>query len=159
MEIEIADRYGSMIVLEDLKGLKVRASEKSRRLAWLFTQLAYRKLQSYVECKAAWRGLRRVYVPARGTSKASPMGRVKRLNYCWMVLPNGAATTRDVVAAWNLTTRGLKQMRGSQGSRGALIAPRSAGMRTRPKRGNGEGDMRGHSRIFPEKPERETDIT
>ncbi len=120
--VEIADRHDSMIVLENLKGLKMRASEGNSRLAWLFTQLAYRKLQSCIEYKASWRGLRTVYVPARGTSKTSPMGRARRLNYRWLLLPNGVATTRDVVAAWNLALRGLKRMRGSQGSHGAPIA-------------------------------------
>ena len=119
---EVADRYDSMIVLENLKGLKMRASERNSRLAWLFTQLAYKKMQIYIEYKAAWRGLRTVYVSARGTSKTSPMGRVRWLNYRWVLLPNGAATTRDVVAAWNLAIRGLKRMRGSQGSPGAPIA-------------------------------------
>jgi putative transposase len=121
--VGIADRYDSIIVLENLKGLKTRASERSNRLAWLFTQLAYRTLQSYIEYKAAWRGLKTVYVPARGTSKSSPLGRVRKLNYRWVLLPNGVATTRDVVAAWNLALRGLTRMRGSQGSRGAPIAP------------------------------------
>ena len=122
--VEIADRYDSLIVLENLKGLKSRASERSDRLAWLFTQLAYRRLQSYIEYKAAWRGLKTVYVSARGTSMTSPIGPVKRLNYRWVLLPNGVLTTRDVVAAWNLAVRGLMQMRGSQRVRGgAPIAP------------------------------------
>lgn len=120
---EVADRHDSMIVLENLGGLKTRASEMSDRLAWLFTQFAYRRLQSCIEYKAAWRGLKAVYVTARGTSKTSPIGGAGRLNYRWMVLPNGVVTTRDVVAAWNLALRGLKRMRGSQGSRGALMAP------------------------------------
>ena len=111
---EIADRYDSMIVLENLKGLRTRASERSDRLAWLFTQLAYRRLQKFIEYKAAWRGLRTVYVSARGTSKTSPIGLVGQLSYRWIVLPNGVATTRDVVAAWNLAVRGLMQMKGSQ---------------------------------------------
>ncbi len=63
-----------------------------------------------------------VYVSARGTSKTSPVGPVRRLSYRWVLLPNGVVTTRDVVAAWNLALRGLKRMRGSQGSRGAPIA-------------------------------------
>lgn len=120
--VDIADRHDSLIVLEDLRGLRVRASEESDRLAWLFTQLAYRRLQGYIEYKAAWRGLTVVYVSARGTSKTSPVGPVRRLSYRWVLLPNGVVTTRDVVAAWNLALRGLKRMRGSQGSRGAPIA-------------------------------------
>ena len=120
--VEIADKYDSMIVLENLKGLRVRASEGSDRPAWLFTQLAYRRLQNFIEYKATWKGLRVVYVSARGTSKTSPIGRVRQLNYRWVLLSNGVATTRDVVAAWNLALRGFTRMRGSMGSRGAPIA-------------------------------------
>jgi putative transposase len=111
--VEVADTYDSLITLENLKGLKRGASERSDRLAWLFTQFAYKRLQSFIEYKAAWRGLRTVYVSARGTSRTSPLGRVRHLNYRWVVLPNGVATTRDVVAAWNLALRGLTRMKGS----------------------------------------------
>ncbi|BES81782.1 hypothetical protein PABY_13490 [Pyrodictium abyssi] len=121
--VGIADRYGSLIVLENLKGLKMCASEENSRLAWLFTQLAYRRLQGFIEYKAAWRGLKTIYVPAKSTSKASPQGKVKKLNYRWMVLPNGVATTRDIVAAWNLALKGFTRMRGSRGFRGAPKAP------------------------------------
>ncbi len=122
--VEIADKYDSLIVLENLKGLKSRASERSDKLAWLFTQLAYRRLQKFIEYKAAWRGLRAVYVSARDTSKTSPIGPVKRLNYRWVLLPNNVVTTRDTIAAWNLALRGLTRMRGSQRVQdGALIAP------------------------------------
>jgi len=111
--VGVAGTCDSLIVPENLKGLKKRAPEDSDRLAWLFTQFAYRRLQSFIEYKAAWRGLRTIYVSARGTSKTSPLGRVRRLNYRWVLLPNGAATTRDVIAAWNLALRGLTRMRGS----------------------------------------------
>jgi len=121
--VEIADKYDSTIALENLKGIKQNAVEKNDKLAWLFTQFAYKKLQSYIEYKAAWKGLKAVYVLARGTSKTSPLGPVRRLSYRWVVLPNGVATTRDVVAAWNLALRGLARMRGSlRVPRGALIA-------------------------------------
>lgn len=121
--VEIADKFDSLIVLENLKGLRTAASERSDRLAWLFTQFAYRRLQSFIEYKAAWRGLETIYVSPRGTSRRSPIGgKLRRLNYRWVLLPNGIATTRDIVAAWNLALKALTQMRGSTGSRGALIA-------------------------------------
>ena len=122
--VEVADRYDSMIALENLKGLKTGASERSDQLAWMFTQFAYRKLQAHIEYKASWRGLRVAYVPARGTSRTSPLGKVKQLSYRWVLLPNGVATTRDVIAAWNLAHKGLKRMKGSpRVPRGAPIAP------------------------------------
>ena len=125
--VEIADEYDSLIVLENLKGIKQSAVEKSDKLAWLFTQFAYGRLQSYIEYRAAWKGLKTVYVSARGTSKTSPIGPVRRLNYRWVLLPNNVVTTRDTIAAWNLALRGLTRMRGSKGSRGAPRAPAMRG--------------------------------
>jgi len=52
---------------------------------------------------------------------------VRHLNHRWVILSSGIATTRDIVAAWNLALRGLKRMKGFTGSSGALIAPTMRG--------------------------------
>ena len=80
--VEIADRFDSLIVLENLKGLKTASSKKSDRLAWMFTQFAYRRLQSFIEYKAARKGLETIYVSPRGTSRKSRSGFNILAYYC-----------------------------------------------------------------------------
>ena len=146
--MKIADKYDAYIVFEKLNYLKEQSSEKSRRLAWEVQLWCFRRIQQYTEYKVMGKGLKVLYVDAKNTSRKSPIGgKLRFINYRWVVLPNGVITTRDMVASWNLALRGLKQMRGLK-VRWSPDSSRNAGMRTRPKRENDEKNIPSYLRIF-----------
>jgi len=131
--VEIAKEYSAVIVLEDLEKLREKAN--GDRFSWELQLWCYRRLQSFVECKALVEGIRVVYVDPRGTSKIPPNGKpLVFINYRFVKLED-TVTTRDVIASWNLALRGLRQMRGSR-VRWSPDSPRCEAMTPRAKRGN-----------------------
>jgi len=50
-------------------------------------------------------------------------GKLKFINYRWVMLPNGFIVTRDHVASWNLALKGLKFLTRDVGSRGSVETP------------------------------------
>jgi putative transposase len=142
--VEVAGEYDALIVFEDLERLKESAS--GSRLSWETQLWCYRRIQSYAKYKALLEGLRVVYVNPRGTSKASPNGKLLRfINYKFVELGN-IITSRDVIASWNLTLRALQRMRGSWVT-WSPDNPRSEAMKTQAKRGNPEARTM-YSKIF-----------
>jgi len=110
--VEMAGEYNAVIILEDLE--KLKNSVKNARLSWESHLWCYRKIQTYIEYKALLEGIRVVHTNPKGTSKNSPNGRsLMFVNYRFVKLGD-VATTRDVVASWNLALRGLQQMKGSR---------------------------------------------
>ena len=94
----------------------------------------------FTEYKAAFHGIKAVYVNPFKTSRKSPNGKkLKFINYRFAEL-GGAVTSRDVVASWNIALRGLKKLKRMRGSRVLLSpdSPRNEAMKTRAKRGNPE---------------------
>jgi len=131
--VEIAKEYSAVIALEDLEKLREKAN--GGKLSWELQLWCYRRIQSFIEYKALVEGIRVVYVDPRGTSKTSPNGKpLVFIDYRFVKLGD-ATTTRDVIASWNLTLRGLKQMRGSR-VRWSPDSSVNAGMKTRPNTGN-----------------------
>ncbi len=132
--VEIAKEHNAIIVLEDLNKLRINANG-SRKFNKKLMLWAYHRIQSYIYYKALIEGLHVVQVNPKGTSKVPPMsGRPVFINYRWVKLPNGVITTRDIVASWNLTLRGLKFLTQDVGSRGFVEIP-NAPTRCRPKKG------------------------
>ena len=133
--VEIAEEYKTVIVLEDLEKLKEKKGKKSKKFDWEFSYWAYRKIQRYTEYKALLKGIQVVYVDAKRSSRTSPIGgRLKKLNYRWVELPNRIVTSRDVIASWNLALKFLKQMKGRGGELGP-DSPRREEMKPQSKRG------------------------
>jgi len=117
--VSVAKEYNALIVLEDLEKLRDKAN--GDKLSWEAQMWCYKRIQTYIEYKALLEGIKVLYVDPRGTSKISPNGKpLKFISYRFVELGD-VATSRDVVASWNIALRGLKQMRGL-GLCGALIA-------------------------------------
>jgi len=94
----------------------------------------------FTEYKAAFHGIKTVYVNPFKTSRKSPNAKKLRfINYRFVEL-GGVVTSRDVVASWNIALRGLKKLKWMRGSRVKLSpnSPADEGMRTRPNAGNPE---------------------
>ncbi len=133
--IEIAKEYNSLIILENLDKLRSRVNG-SRGFNKKLSLWAYRRVQSYIHYKALIEGLSVIYVDPRNTSKTSPIGgKLEFINYRWVKLPSEVITTRDVVASWNLTLRGLKLFTRDVGLRGSMEAPKAPPTRCKPKKG------------------------
>jgi transposase len=94
----------------------------------------------FTEYKAAFHGIKTVYVNSAKTSRKSPNGKKLRfINYRYVEL-GGVVTSRDVIASWNIALRGLKKLEHMRGSRvmWSPDSPRNEAMKTRVKRGNPE---------------------
>jgi len=110
--VNITREYNALIVLEDLEKLREKAN--GDKLSWEMQMWCYRRVQSFIEYKALLEGIRIIYVDPRRSSKEPPNGKpLKFINYRFVKLGE-AVTSRDVVASWNIASRGLKQMRGSR---------------------------------------------
>jgi len=136
---EIAKEYNALIVFEDLDKLKEN-SNNNYKLSWEKSLWCYRKIQMFTEYKAAFHGIKTVYVNPSKTSRKSPNGKKLRfINYRYVEL-GGVVTSRDVIASWNIALRGLKKLKRMRGSRVMLSpdSPADEGMRTRPNAGNPE---------------------
>jgi putative transposase len=136
---EIAKEYNALIVFEDLDKLKEN-SNNNYKLSWEKSLWCYRKIQMFTEYKAAFHGIKTVYVNPSKTSRRSPNGKKLRfINYRYVEL-GGVVTSRDVIASWNIALRGLKKLKRMRGSRVMLSpdSPADEGMRTRPNAGNPE---------------------
>ena len=133
--VGVAKEYNALIVLEDLEKLREKTNED--KLLWEMQMWCYKRIQSYIEYKALIEGLKVIYVDPRRSSKISPNGKQLRfINYRFVELGD-VATSRDVIASWNIALRGLKQMRGSRVT-WSPDSPVDEGMRTRPNAGNPE---------------------
>jgi transposase len=95
----------------------------------------------FTEYKAAFHGIKTLYVNPFKTSRKSPNGKKLRfINYRYAEL-GGVVTSRDVVASWNVALRGLRKLKRMRGSRVKLSpdSPADEGVRTRPNAGNPRG--------------------
>jgi len=138
--VEIAKEYSAVIAFEDLEKLKERAN--GGKLSWELQLWCYRRIQSFVECKALAEGIKVVYVDPRGTSRTPPNGKpLVFINYRFVKLGD-ATTTRDAITSWNLALRGLRRMRGSR-VKWSPDSPRGEAMTPRAKRGNPGGMFTG----------------
>ncbi|MCC6055380.1 MAG: IS200/IS605 family accessory protein TnpB-related protein [Desulfurococcaceae archaeon] len=136
---EIAKEYNALIVFEDFEKLKEN-SNNNHKLSWEKSLWCYKRIQMFVEYKAAFHGIKTVYVNPAKTSRKSPNGKKLRfINYRYVEL-GGVVTSRDVIASWNIALRGLKKLKRMRGSRVKLSpdSPANEGMRTRPNAGNPE---------------------
>jgi len=94
----------------------------------------------FTEYKAAFHGIKTVYVNPSKTSRRSPNGeKLRFINYRYVELGD-VVTSRDVVASWNIALRGLEKLKRMRGSRVKLSpdSPRNEAVKTRAKRGNPE---------------------
>jgi len=101
----------------------------------------------FTEYKAAFHGIKTLYVNPFKTSRKSPNGKkLSFINYRYVMLGN-VITSRDVVASWNMALRGLKKLKRVRGSRVLLSpdSPADEGVRTRPNAGNP-----GARKIYPQ---------
>jgi putative transposase len=133
---KIAKEYRALIVFEDLDKLKEN-SNNNYKLSWEKSLWCYRRVQIFAEYKAAFHGIKAVYVNLFKTSRKSPNGKkLKFVNYRFVEL-GGAVTSRDVVASWNIALRGLKKLKRVRGSRVLLSpdSPADEGVRTNPMQG------------------------
>ena len=136
---EIAKEYKALIVFEDLDKLKEN-SNNNYKLSWEKSLWCYRKIQMFTEYKAAFHGIKTLYVNPFKTSRKSPNGKKLRfINYRFVELGD-VVTSRDVIASWNIALRGLKKLKRMRGSRVKLSpnSPADEGMRTRPNAENPE---------------------
>jgi putative transposase len=136
---EIAKEYKALIVFEDLDKLKEN-SNNNHKLSWEKSLWCYKRIQMFTEYKAAFHGIKTVYVNPAKTSRKSPNGKkLKFINYRYVEL-GGVVTSRDVIASWNIALRGLKKLKRMRGSRVKLSpdSPRNEAVRARAKRGNPE---------------------
>jgi IS605 OrfB family transposase len=144
--VDIAKEYRALIVFEDLEKLKENGNS-SYKLSWEKSLWCYKRIQMFTEYKAAFHGIKAVYVNPFKTSRKSPNGKKLRfINYRYVEL-GGLVTSRDVVASWNIALRGLKKLKRMRGSRVLLSpdSPADEGMRTRPNAGNPEA-----RKIYPQ---------
>jgi putative transposase len=138
--VYIAKESRALIVFEDLDKLKEN-SNSSYKLSWEKSLWCYKRIQMFTEYKAAFHGIKTVYVNPAKTSRKSPNGKkLKFINYRFAEL-GGVVTSRDVVASWNIALRGLKKLKRMRGSRVMLSpnSPADEGVRTRPNAGNPRG--------------------
>jgi putative transposase len=143
---EIAREYRALIVFEDLEKLKEN-SNNNHKLSWEKSLWCYRRVQMFAEYKAAFHGIKTVYVNPFKTSRKSPNSKKLRfINYRFAEL-GGVVTSRDVVASWNIALRGLKKLKRMRGFRVKLSpdSPADEGVRTRPNAGNPEA-----RKIYPQ---------
>ncbi len=119
------------------------------KLSWEKSLWCYRRVQIFAEYKAAFHGIKAVYVNSFKTSRKSPNGKkLKFINYRFAEL-GGVVTSRDVVASWNIALRGLKKLKRVRGSWVMLSpdSPADEGVRTRPNAGNPEARTK-YSQLF-----------
>jgi putative transposase len=144
--VDIAKEHSALIVFEDLDKLKEN-SNNNYKLSWEKSLWCYRRVQIFAEYKAAFHGIKTVYVNPFKTSKKSPNGKKLRfINYRFAEL-GGVVTSRDVVASWNIALRGLEKLKRMRGSRVMLSpdSPRNEAVKTRPNAGNPEA-----RKIYPQ---------
>jgi len=137
--VDIAREYRALIVFEDLDRLKEN-SNNGYKLSWEKSLWCYKRIQMFAEYKAAFHGIKAVYVNPFKTSRKSPNGKkLKFVNYRYVMLGN-VITSRDVIASWNIALRGLKKLKRVRGSwvKWSPNSPADEGMRTRPNAGNPE---------------------
>jgi|Deesub1362B_J571_1020462.scaffolds.fasta_scaffold08958_2 putative transposase len=110
--VEEALETGSAITLENLKNIRKKI-KYSKKMNGRLHRWSFRKLQLIIEYKAKLNGVPIIYVNARGTSslcpicgaKLSPNGhRILKCKRC------GLIADRDIIGAWNIRLRGLKQI-------------------------------------------------
>jgi putative transposase len=137
--VDIAKEYRALIVFEDLEKLKEN-SKHCYKLSWEKSLWCYKRIQMFTEYKAAFHGIKTIYVNPFKTSRRSPNGKKLRfINYRFVEL-GGLVTSRDVIASWNIALRGLKKLKRMRGSWVMLSpdSPADEGVRTRPNAGNPE---------------------
>ena len=111
--VKEALKSNSAIALEDIKNIRKRI-KFSREMNGRLHRWSFRKLQKIIEYKAKLNGIPVVYIDAKGTStycpicgaKLSPNGqyRTMKCKRC------GLKADRDIIGAWNIRLRGLKQI-------------------------------------------------
>jgi putative transposase len=146
MLVDIAKEYRALIVFEDLDKLKENGNS-SYKLSWEKSLWCYKRIQMFTEYKAAFHGIKTVYVNPFKTSRKSPNGKkLKFINYRFVEL-GGVVTSRDVVASWNIALRGLEKLKRVRGSWVMLSpdSPADEGVKTRPNAGNPEA-----RKIYPQ---------
>jgi IS605 OrfB family transposase len=144
--VDIAKEYRALIVFEDLDKLKEN-SNNNYKLSWEKSLWCYKRIQMFTEYKAAFHGIKTIYVNTFKTSRRSPNGKkLKFINYRYVMLGN-VITSRDVVASWSIALRGLKKLKRMRGS-WVLLSPDSPadeGVKTRLNAGNPEA-----RKIYPQ---------
>jgi len=110
-------RRGHAIALEDLNGLRKRASNVNDIVAWKFTMFAYRKLQHAIMAKAIEYGVPVIIVNPKGTSSKCPicghkLTYIHRLAICERC---SFIADRDTVGAMNIWLRALHAHAGACG--------------------------------------------
>jgi putative transposase len=137
--VDIAREYRALIVFEDLERLRENG-EHCYKLSWEKSLWCYKRIQMFAEYKAAFHGIKTIYVNPFKTSKRSPNGeKLRFINYGFAELGD-VVTSRDVVASWNIALRGLKKLKRVRGSWVMLSpdSPADEGVRTRLNAGNPE---------------------
>jgi len=136
---EIAKEYKALIVFEDLDKLKEN-SNNNYKLSWEKSLWCYKRIQMFAEYKAAFHGIKTLYVNPAKTSRKSPNGKkLKFINYRYVELGD-VVTSRDVIASWNIALRGLEKLKRMRGSRvmWSPDSPADEGMKTQPNAENPE---------------------
>ena len=107
---ELANDYGSIIVLENLKKVRENA-KKSRSFNKKLSLWFYRRIQFAIEFKALEKGLEVARVSPRGTSSKCPRCGARLVEAGYRVLrcqKCGFVGDRDVIACMNLFNRYLR---------------------------------------------------
>lgn len=108
--VEQAKQNGSIIVMEDLKGLKESAKDKGKRFNRIVNNFPYYKLTHYVTYKANWEGIQVIKVNPKNTSKlCSRCGQEgKRINQGLFKCDCGYQVNADYNASKNIMLRSLE---------------------------------------------------
>jgi len=111
--VRIAEEYDAYVAFEDLEKVKNNDNHDDE-LAWEVQLWCYRRVQEFAKYKALVKGLKTIPVSPRNTSRQSPNGRpLKFIDYETVELGR-IVTSRDAIASWNITLRGLKKLRQGQ---------------------------------------------
>ncbi|MEQ9716206.1 MAG: transposase [Candidatus Asgardarchaeum sp.] len=111
--VKIALKTNSAIALENLKEIQTKI-KYSRELNGRLHRWSFRKFQKILEYKAKLKGVKVIYVNPYKTSSLCPIcGRKLSPNAQYRTMKCkkcGLITDRDVIGAWNIRLRGLKQI-------------------------------------------------
>jgi IS605 OrfB family transposase len=109
----LQEEYEAYIAFEGLEKVKENGN-RDDELAWKLQLWCYRRIQEFAKYKALVKGLKTIPVSPKNTSRQSPNGRpLKFIDYETVELGR-IVTSRDAIASWNITLRGLKKLRQEQ---------------------------------------------
>jgi IS605 OrfB family transposase len=109
--VDLAQRTGRGIALEDLKGIRTRVSAKRQQRARLHNWSFY-QLRSFIEYKARLVGIPVFLVDPKNTSRTCPScGCIDKANrpsqFLFSCVACGYAAPADYTAAWNIRARAV----------------------------------------------------